>query len=265
MKPNADRAFLYARYSPRPEGRTPCESAQAQLERCQLYARLKGLTVADTFPDEEVSGKKVDMADRPQGGRMIRALQKRTAPRNVIIAKLDRGWRNTIDCLQTVAAWDKAGIRLHIVDFGGNAVDTSTSGGRMFLTVLAAMAEWERDTISERTREAMIRHQANGRRMSAILLVPYGWRVDHNGPKIHGKDDVVRPARLVRDDEEQAIIRRIRALAAAGATLRAIARQLTEEGVPTRGGQLKWNHKTVTAILARPTDPKKSTMSKFGT
>ena len=57
--------------------------------------------------------------------------------------------------LNTVDDLNDAGIDLHIVDMGGQAIDTTTAIGRLFLTIVGAMAEMERGLISERTQEGM--------------------------------------------------------------------------------------------------------------
>ena len=55
--------------------------------------------------------------------------------------KLDRLFRNCQDCLQVTALWDRLGISLHLIDLGGQAIDTSSAMGRFFLTVMGGAAE----------------------------------------------------------------------------------------------------------------------------
>ena len=81
----------------------------------------------------------------------------------VVITKLDRAFRNTREFLSTMEDWCRIGVSVHILNFmGGNAIDFSTSVGKLILTVLAAVAEFERDTISERTRETLRHLRAAG-------------------------------------------------------------------------------------------------------
>jgi DNA invertase Pin-like site-specific DNA recombinase len=107
---------------------------------------------------------------------------------------------------------------------------------RMIRQVLQAFAEHERKVIAARTRAAMLRHQAAGRRMSA--QPPFGWTVD--------PDD---PARLVSDPDEQAVIRRIVRLHDEGLGLREIARELDDASILCRANG--WHHTTVKGILDR--------------
>ncbi|MBI1827808.1 MAG: recombinase family protein [Planctomycetes bacterium] len=58
-------------------------------------------------------------------------------------------WSNC-DCLTTVERWEKSGVTLHVVDLGGNAIDTASAAGRFMLVVLAGAAEMERNLTRER-------------------------------------------------------------------------------------------------------------------
>jgi len=80
-------------------------------------------------------------------------------------------------------------------------------------------------------------YQSNGRRMSKEP--PWGTRVD---PKA--------PGRLIADTEEVATIDTIKELYEGGMGLRAIARELTKQGVDRRG-KTKWNHVLIRRILIR--------------
>ena len=95
----------------------------------------------------------------------------------------------------------------------------------------------ERRRSCQRKSAAMLARQAAGRRVSSIP--PYGWAVDPS-----------RPWRLVQQPEEQQVRQRILREAAAGTTLRAIARGLDAVGVPSRAGRA-WSHQTVGAIVRR--------------
>jgi DNA invertase Pin-like site-specific DNA recombinase len=107
----------------------------------------------------------------------------------VVVVTLDRACRSTIDGLSTVQAWDRAGISLHVVDHGGQSIATATAVGRMFLTMLAGLAEMETRLIGERTAAAM-RH--TNARHQGYVRTSYGF--DRKG-------EVLRP-----NPTEQAVI-----------------------------------------------------------
>ena len=110
----------------------------AQTERIRGYCRMKDLALLDIIQDAGVSGGK-PLADRDGGRELLRIIRKRQTDA-VIMLKLDRMFRNAGDCLTTVERWEKAGVALHIVDLGNNAIDTTSAAGRFMLVVLAGAA-----------------------------------------------------------------------------------------------------------------------------
>ena len=171
-----DKAIAYIRVSSQrqvDEG----VSIASQERRIKEYARFKILSLAkdDIIIEEGVSGG-IPLWERPKG----RYLKQQLATGNyshLIIMKLDRAFRLTSDMLSTVDELAAADISLHIVDMNGEAVDTSSSMGRFFLTVMAAMAEKERGLISERTKEGMAQLRAIHKKFTHSV---YGWDVDEN-------------------------------------------------------------------------------------
>ena len=207
----------------------------AQAERIRAYSALKGLDLVEIVTDAGVSGGK-PLASRTGGSRLLKALRGHRAGA-VVMLKLDRGFRNARDCLATVEQWEKSRVALHVVDLGGNAIDTTSAAGRFMLVVLAGAAEMERNLTRERTRSAMAVKRANGQRVGSI---PYGYDLGDDG------------ATLVPSESEQAVIRDIRAMRVDGMTLKRIANTLTEREVPTKTGRSKcWTHTAVARILTR--------------
>ena len=168
---------------------------EAQAERIRAYCTLKGLRLLDIITDAAVSGGK-PLAGREGGQQLLDAIRERRAEA-VVMLKLDRMFRNAGDCLTTVERWEKAGVALHVVDLGGNAIDTTSAAGRFMLVVLAGAAEMERNLQRARTRSAMAVKQANGQRVGAV---PYGLNVAAEG------------STLVPNEAEQAVIGDIRAM-----------------------------------------------------
>ena len=156
--------------------------------------------------------------------------------RGVILLKLDRGFRNAGDCLATVEAWDRKGIALHVIDLGGNAIDTQSAAGRFMLVVLAGAAEMERNLTRERTRSALAVKRANGQRVGTI---PYGHDLADDG------------VTLVPNKAEQRVLADILGMRADGKTFVGIAEELTGRGVPTKAGHTTWRHTAVRSILIR--------------
>ncbi|MDB9835065.1 recombinase family protein [Candidatus Poseidoniaceae archaeon] len=126
-------------------------SIQAQKRRILEYVRYKKLELSpdDIIIEEGVSGG-IPLWDRPKG-RILKRRLSTGQYQGIVTMKLDRMFRLTTDVLTTIDELNDAGIDLHIVDLNGEAVDTSTTMGRFFLTLMGALAEMERGLISERT------------------------------------------------------------------------------------------------------------------
>ncbi|MCH7596862.1 MAG: recombinase family protein, partial [Planctomycetes bacterium] len=124
-----------------------------QAERIQAYCAMRGLELIELVTDAGVSGGK-PLASRNGGQRLLSVIRSAKAGA-VIMLKLDRMFRNAGDCLTTVEQWERSGVALHIIDLGGNAIDTTSAAGRFMLVVLAGAAEMERNLTRERTRSAM--------------------------------------------------------------------------------------------------------------
>jgi len=86
---------------------------------------------------------------------------------------LDRLFRDASDCLVQTKVWDKAGIGLHLLDMGGQSINTASAMGRMFFTMSAGFAELERNLIAERTAAAT---QFKKKRLEAYSAVPFGYQ-----------------------------------------------------------------------------------------
>ncbi|ELN2574564.1 recombinase family protein [Enterobacter kobei] len=119
--------------------------------------------ISKVFSDVNVSGSMM-FFQRPEAQKLIRELK---AGDTIIIAKLDRGFRDTTDCLNTVKWLQKRNVTLRILDI---ALDVSTPIGEMILTIMASVATFERKRIAERIKDGF----ANGRKQGKS----YGYRLE---------------------------------------------------------------------------------------
>ncbi len=204
-------------------------SLEAQEERLRAYCTAAGLDLVTLVREDGVSAS-IPLADRPQGAVLLSALK--AGVMHVVALKLDRVFRDAEDALRQTRAWDRAGVALHLVDMGGQSINTASAMGRMMLTMMAAFAELERNLIAERTACAL-QHKKTHRQV--FNHEPFGYI--RNG------------SALVASVEEQAVISRIHALRSAGETLGGIADALNVEGVPTKRAGGKWYAKTVSNVL----------------
>ncbi len=211
-----NHAVCYVRVSTDEQAREGVSLA-AQEERLRGYCMMSGLTL-DTLIREEGVTARYSLAHRPGGKEMLRLVRTRQV-QHIVGLKLDRLFRDTEDCLRQTREWDKAGITLHLLDLGGQAVNTSSPMGRMMLTMVSAFAELERNLIAERTATALQHKKQNGQVYSPT---PYGYE---------RQGDLLLPL-----PDEQAVLARIRQLHNEGMSLRTIAQVLDADGIPAKRG-----------------------------
>jgi DNA invertase Pin-like site-specific DNA recombinase len=134
----------------------------------------------------------------------------------LVAAKLDRLSRSVVQLGGLLERAEREGWALVLLDFD---VDTTKPTGRLVAHVLAAVAEFERQRIRERTKEGLAQAKARGQRLGRPRQLP---------------DDVVD--RIVSKRRE-------------GRTIRAIAAGLNDDHVPTAQGGVRWWPSTVAAVL----------------
>ena len=141
------RAILYGRVSLR-EMAEDGGGLVAQRRTLERIAQERGWTDPLWIEDPGVTGATMQ---RPGMQLALQMLASGSAS-TLAATKLDRLSRSVIDAANLMELAEQAGFALVIPDLG---VDTSSASGRMVAHVVAAVAEWERDTISERTRAGM--------------------------------------------------------------------------------------------------------------
>jgi site-specific DNA recombinase len=226
------RVAGYARVSSEDQARDGV-SLDAQREKVRLYAGLHGLDLVDVVTDAGVSAKSLD---RPGLSRVLGLLDSGGAA-GLVVFKLDRLTRSLGDWSALIDRYfgERGGRSLMSVS---ESIDTRTAAGRMVLNIMMTVAQWERETVVERTRTAMSFKRSRSERISRF--VPYGYRLEPDGRT------------LTPDPAEAAALGEMRAWRAEGRPLRWIAAELVRRGVPTRTG-VPWSHVTIGKLLRRPT------------
>ena len=197
------RVFGYSRVSTS-EQADEGVSLAAQQQQIAGYAMMKGWSVDEHFVERGVSGS-IPLADRPEGRRMLATIGKGDI---MVTAKLDRAFRSAADALTVLEELKDQGVGLHMIDLGGDVTGNGIS--KMVFTILAAVAEGERDRIRERIRDAK-RHLASQGVYSGGKR-PFGYDIVLDG-------DI---SRFVPNVAEMAVIERMKAMRRDGATYRAI-------------------------------------------
>lgn len=188
------------------------ESLQAQRRSIEQYAEALGYELVAHYEDAGRSG-----ADRNRPG-LEKALDELERDGGALIVySLSRLSRSIQHTLEVAERLERAGADLISLS---ERIDTTTAAGRMVFRVLASMAAFERERLSERTRDALAYRREAGR---VYGPVPFGYRRDGD--------------RLAPVPEDLRTVRRIRSERMAGRSYRGIARRLNAEGIPSPRGK----------------------------
>ena len=137
------RCYIYTRVST--AAQVEGFSLEAQTKRLYEYAEFKDLDIAGEYCDAGKSGKSI--TGRPEFQRMLEdIIREKDNISFVIVFKLSRFGRNAADVLNSLRILMDFNVDLISVD---DAIDSSTQGGRLTLTILSAVAEIERENITE--------------------------------------------------------------------------------------------------------------------
>ncbi|MEF9444291.1 recombinase family protein [Burkholderia sp. 1B3(2022)] len=174
------RTFLYARVS----------TAEQTTDNQLLEASGAGFAIQPRHTVTETISGSVPAADRPGFSKLLERLDDGDT---LVVSKLDRLGRSTTDVLATIARLAEIGVHVHCLALKG--VDLTSASGKLHMTVLAAVSQFERDLLIERTHAGLARAKAEGKKL--------------------GRKDALTP-----DQKEE-----IRQKLAAGATARGLAKE----------------------------------------
>jgi putative DNA-invertase from lambdoid prophage Rac len=141
------RTFAYCRVSTTDQ---TTDNQVREIEKAGFAVDAKRIMV------ETVSGS-VAASERKGFAKLADRLE---ADDVLIVTKLDRLGRNAMDIMGTVKSLAKAGVRVHCLQLGG--MDLTSPAGKMTMATLAAVAEFERDLLIERTQAGLSRAKAQG-------------------------------------------------------------------------------------------------------
>ncbi len=204
------RMVLYVRVSTE-EQASFGHGLDAQVTQLERAAEYHAWNVIELVRDEGVSGKDLN---RPGIRHALQLIADGKAD-GLAVSKLDRLSRSVVDAGMLAEWFHDLDARLVMLDL---AIDTGMPGGKMVLHVMAAMAEWEREVIAQRTKDGLAALRAKGK--------PTGRPAVADTPELAGRISLMR---------------------ARGMTLQSIADKLNAEGVPTIRGGAIWRPSSVEA------------------
>lgn len=160
-------------------------SISAQKERLRAFALSQGWEIKNEYIEEGWSAKNIE---RPQLKQLLNDITKENID-VVLVYRLDRLTRSVLDLYQLLKTFDDNGVAFRSAT---EVYDTSTAMGRLFLTLVAALAQWERENLGERVRFGIDQMLDEGKRAGASSNYGYRFDKDFNCEIIEHEAEAVR-------------------------------------------------------------------------
>ncbi|MEF7565044.1 recombinase family protein [Bacillus infantis] len=202
-------------------------SIPAQIEKLEAYCISQGWEIKEKYIDEGYSAKDLN---RPKFEEMMNQIKNGKID-VLLVYRLDRLTRSVVDLYEILKILDQHNCMFKSAT---EVYDTTNAMGRLFITLVAAIAQWERENLAERVRFGMEKKIKSGKWKGGTP--PYGYKmVDKN---------------LIVNEKEVHVVKKIFE-ASRSFGFYTVARQLTNKGYPTRKGG-DWHVDSVRDIANNP-------------
>ncbi|NQT31418.1 MAG: recombinase family protein [Deltaproteobacteria bacterium] len=227
------RVAIYARVSTQ-EQAVEGTSLDYQADQLSAYCQAQGWTITGKYVDPGYSGKD---DERPALKQILTDAKSRLFDK-IVIYKLDRLARKLRLLLDIEEKLKEHGVSLHSVR---ETLDTSTAIGRTVFQMLGLVSEWERETIIERTKAGRLQRYKEG--CWGPGSPPFGYDYDRDKTK-----------KLIINEDEARVIRRIYDEYSKGKSMTQVANMLNEEKIPPRNPKKGkgWRNTSIRDVLFNP-------------
>lgn len=202
-------------------------SLEAQKSRLQSYIDSQGWRLVEDYVDEGFSAKNTE---RPALKRLMEDIKKDKFD-VVLVYRLDRLVRSVVDLHELLSLFEKHNVKFKSAT---EVFDTTSAMGRLFITMVAAMAQWERENLSERVHFGMKQMVLEGKRAGA--KPPFGYDLQDKQLIINEEE-----AKWVRYIFEQYQTKGQQTIAGA----------LNDMGIKTKSGS-RWRSPVVYTVVTNP-------------
>jgi DNA invertase Pin-like site-specific DNA recombinase len=200
-------------------------SISAQREKLKAYCVAQDWDNFKFYVDEGISAKDTN---RPQLNILLNHIQQGLIT-TVLVYRLDRLTRSVMDLYKLLDTFDKYNCAFKSAT---EVYDTSTAMGRMFITIVAALAQWERENLGERVKMGQIEKARQG---EYSAKAPFGFDKNQHSKLVINESESKVVLDMVRKVEE-------------GYSIRQLATHLDGYVKPIRG--YKWHIRTILDILS---------------
>lgn len=205
-------------------------SISAQKQRLKAFCIAQDWEVVGMYVDEGISAKNME---RPNLQQMLKDIELGKVE-CVLVYRLDRLTRSVLDLYKMLEIFEKHNCKFKSAT---EVYDTTTAMGRMFITIVAALAQWERENMGERISMGYAEKVRQGK--YGLNFRPFGYNLD------------LKTGKLTINKKEAKIVRLIFDLYLNGKGVNQICKYLNDRNISTRDGNT-WNDKPLMQMLKNP-------------
>lgn len=201
-------------------------SIPGQLKKLKAFCISQGWEVEEVYADEGISAK--DM-ERPDLKRMLKDIEEGKIE-CVLVYRLDRLTRSVLDLYKMLEIFEEHDCKFKSAT---EVYDTTSAMGRLFITLVAAMAQWERENMGERISFGYKEKVRQGK--YPLSFAPIGYDLNKEEEKLYINEEEAKTVRLIFDLYQNKGGNRV-------------ARHLNERQIYTKSGN-EWTDNTIMKIV----------------